>query len=390
MEIKIVDAICGSGKTSAAIEYIKNNADKNFIYVTPFLSEIQRVKTSCKPRRFYEPKDWNSKIKSLEDLIKKGKNIATTHSLFKSVDETMETLIKSQNYTLILDEVMSVIEPIDLTKKDLDIILAQELAYIDENYYLVWSDESYSGKYDSIKKMSQSNNLIVVNGVALLWSFPVSIFECFDEVWILTYIFDGQVQKAYFDFHNIEYDYYGVNKDMTEFTKGKHVSDTKYGNLINIYDGKYNHIGDSYAALSKSWFLKSDSSLIELLQRNVYNFFYTSTKSKTEYNMWTTFKSFQNVIKGRRYTKGFVSSNARATNEYKNKIYLAYVLNKFLNPLIKNFFSQKNIDFNEDAYATSELVQWIFRSQLRDRLPIELYIPSSRMRNLILEWCKNN
>ena len=46
-KIKIVDAICGSGKTSAAIEYMKKRTDANFIYVTPFLSEIERVKKTC-------------------------------------------------------------------------------------------------------------------------------------------------------------------------------------------------------------------------------------------------------------------------------------------------------------------------------------------------------
>ena len=40
----------------------------------------------------------------------------------------------------------------------------------------------------------------------------------------------------------------------------------------------------------------------------------------------------------------------------------------------------------EDAYALSELIQWIFRSAIRDGKEIWLYIPSKRMRNLLIDW----
>ena len=39
--------------------------------------------------------------------------------------------------------------------------------------------------------------------------------------------------------------------------------------------------------------------------------------------------------------------------------------------------------------ALDKLVQWIFRSQLRDNLPINIYIPSSRMRELLNKWIHN-
>jgi len=41
--IKIVDAIMGAGKTSAAINLINNNPDKLFLFVTPYLSEVDRI-----------------------------------------------------------------------------------------------------------------------------------------------------------------------------------------------------------------------------------------------------------------------------------------------------------------------------------------------------------
>jgi len=35
------------------------------------------------------------------------------------------------------------------------------------------------------------------------------------------------------------------------------------------------------------------------------------------------------------------------------------------------------------------MLQWIFRSSIRDNKPINIYIPSSRMRNLLVKWLNN-
>ena len=42
----------------------------------------------------------------------------------------------------------------------------------------------------------------------------------------------------------------------------------------------------------------------------------------------------------------------------------------------------------EDKFALSELVQFIYRSASRNNKPIDVYIPSKRMRTLFLEWLK--
>ena len=67
--------------------------------------------------------------------------------------------------------------------------------------------------------------------------------------------------------------------------------------------------------------------------------------------MWTTFKDYRSKCKGNSYsgkniktkngrTKNtcFVPLNARATNEYRHKKNLAYIVNRFNNPLLIKFF----------------------------------------------------
>lgn len=161
----------------------------------------------------------------------------------------------------------------------------------------------------------------------------------------------------------------------------------KYKDLINIYDGKLNNIGDKTTALSKSWYMKADKKeIMKELKNNTVNYFRNICKGKSSDNMYTTFKDFESQIKGKGYTKGFVSLNIRATNDYKHKENLAYLINIYNNPMINKFFKGKGVTIEENDYALSMLIQWMFRSRIRDNQKINIYIPSIRMRKLLESW----
>ena len=89
----------------------------------------------------------------------------------------------------------------------------------------------------------------------------------------------------------------------------------------------------------------------------------------------------------------FVSCNAKATNDYYDRQVLAYLINRFYNPLIQDMFRDKyHIKLDGDRYALSEMIQWIWRSCIRrsdlpmEERKIDLFIPSKRMRNLLVRW----
>ena len=54
--------------------------------------------------------------------------------------------------------------------------------------------------------------------------------------------------------------------------------------------------------------------------------------------------------------------------------------------MIKGYFEDRGITVNEELYALSEMIQWIWRSQIRDGSPIIVFIPSERMRSLFVQW----
>lgn len=49
----------------------------------------------------------------------------------------------------------------------------------------------------------------------------------------------------------------------------------------------------------------------------------------------------------------------------------------------------RNIKLDEDGYALSEMLQFIWRSAIRNGEPIEIYIPSKRMRELLIKYLNN-
>ena len=202
--IHIIDEIMGAGKTSAAINYMNSNKDKKFIYITPYLDEVERIKQNC---NFEAPVNYNynpmtkkgiSKIVDLKRLLGKGSNIVTTHALFNNFDDETIDLCYANGYELIMDEVHEVVSEYNINKEDLNLLLSKWIK-IDENGNAIWvGEENYTGKFEEIKNLCTLGALSIYSGIAMLWMFPIKVFEAFREVYILTYMFDGQIQKYYY------------------------------------------------------------------------------------------------------------------------------------------------------------------------------------------------
>ena len=392
--VTIIDSPCGRGKTTYAINYINERPSDNFVYITPFLKEVERVIEQTKfngaDKRFVQPANLgNGKLDSLINLFHNNRDIVSTHSLFSKCSQSVADNIRIGHYTLILDEVMSVVEVLNLKKSDIPTMLDAELVRIDEKTNkLIWLKSDYDGAYNEIKERCENNNIYVVSGVAIVWTFPVEIFEAFDNVIICTYMFDCQLQKYYYDMYNVAYTKKSiVNGELVDYIEQKDNLDK-----LHILDNnKINHVGDGKYDLSKSWYEKHKKNL-KMLQNNIYNYvshlapILAGTKVKSKDVIWTTFKDYQTKLKGKGYANSFIPCNSRATNEYMNSFVVVYPINIFVNPIVKQFFTNNGVEINEDGYALSELIQFVYRSRIRQNQHIYCYIPSVRMRSLLYNY----
>lgn len=412
MSIVVYDAIMGSGKTYSAIERMKGylETEQKFIYITPFLSEIDRVMEDLSSEDVYTPLSPDNKGKGAYEvnsdiinttgsidlnseltytylgkraqflkLAAQGKNIISTHSVFLSLKKEDYSFLK--DYILILDEVVSPVNVEYIGYKDVEILINEELIVVNEETNEVkFIKEDYNDSaFKKIKTLCESGNIFLLDKCFLVWVFPVEIFTKFKAVQILTYLFEGSVLSGYFKLFNLEYSV--IRNEERDILRNITA-------LLNIYDGKSNRIGNTKTSFSKTWCNNKSKSQAKLISYTVANVFKRDFKTKSEENAFTTFKDFQTKFSGSGYTKGFIAVNARATNNFRAKNSMAYLANRYFDPQTFNFFNERGVKLNEELWALGELLQWIWRGCIRDKTPMNLYIPNVRMRRLLQDWLK--
>lgn len=398
LEITVVDAIMGSGKTSAAMNYMEKHCDEmSFLFITPYLEETERIKASCRKCRFKDPKSIGTKLSDLKKLLKHGENIVTTHALFHRLDQEVMDIISAGNYILIMDEVLEVFLTTPVKKSDIDMLIKSSSVVLHNDMTVEWvADGDYDGTFRYIKDCAERGDLNWTEGIegkcAGFYSIMASTaFNCFKKVFILTYLFEGSLLKAYLDLYGFRYVYYGVSFDSGEY---KFTSESeqpvlkKLKDLICIWISDRDSAFVEKTALSYSWFRNrnSNNKKILLLKKNIASFYRSITKTKSNQNLWTTFMHSKKKLTGPGYAKGFEVHNARSTNKHRGRTAVVYAANKFLNPGINSFFLSNGIKIDQDKYALSSMLQFIWRSAIRDGEKIWVYIPSERMRGLFENW----
>lgn len=402
----------GFGKTSAMINFInKAEEDKHFVFVTPYLDELVRVRDSCPSKSFVTPEAYDdpeapdgeprSKLIDMKDYLRKKQNIATTHALFERFDEETIQLVLNGNYTLVMDEVANTIHRYDISPYDAK-ILNTTYCEVDEDGMLEWKDEEreYFGDLQLRKNACDNGTLWYSNQSTIIQMIPPAIFEAFDDVYLMTYLFDAQLQRAYFDIFGIEYQYLYVYGDAPE---NYYISDQpreykipELKKLIRICDNrKLNLIGRDTFALSKGWHEKNaDGEAMKALKNCCTNFLRHYASASSDEALFTTYKDSSIFKKEdtspfyipRGYATAFLSCNARATNKYRTRTALAYPINRFIDQSVKMFITQHGVTVDNDKWALSEMIQWIWRSAIRDGKEICLYVPSRRMRTILENW----
>lgn len=384
----------GSGKTSAAITYMNEHKDRRFIYVTPYLTEVRRICDTC---GFEQPEgESGTKLSDLKLMLRKGKNISTTHALVSFMDKEVIDIVRRYHYSIIIDEELQVIERVNLTKEDVDAIKKLYVRIDRDTMKVYWTDHDYQGKFSICKYKAEEGLLYYVDGALIIIMNP-DILRAFHEVIMMTYMFDGQYQRQYLDFFGFKYERWGVDpSDGFRFTD-KPVPPPRedYSHLINIIDNdRMNNIGEKRTALSKTWYVRRGKNHPDIKKLRGHMDYIFRSKGKevpAARQLWTTYKVAEEKLYGpkNRYKNSFLHMNARATNAYRNCDTIAYMLNIFPDPNIRKFFCTRGVKIDDNELALSDMLQFIWRSAIRDGNPITIYIPSKRMRQLLINWIES-
>lgn len=393
MKAYVCDSVMGSGKTCAAINKMRTEPGP-FIFVTKFLSEVDRICRECAGKHFAQPKpSENGKLGSLLKLLQQKRNIASTHALFYRYNDEVLEAIRAGGYTLILDEVVDTVGLLEVSARDVTMLMNDGCLSVGENNRATWIDDGYEGNFEYLSKEVKTKYVTLENDQLLVWTLPSDLFAPFKEVWVLTYMFESSLQCAYFKLLGIDWEYMQVQREgsVYKFLPGK-ADNIVCLPPIHIEESRtINRIGHENYSLSSTWFRKHESAKSKsmvMLKNNIYNVFRNRFPGRYSDRLWTTYEQARLQLRGRGYSKGFLSYNARAVNDYSDRFALAYCVNVFMNPFIKRYFTSRGVEINEDQWALSEMLQWVWRSAVRRGEEIWLYIPSRRMRLLFLDWVR--
>lgn len=418
-EFIVYDALCGSGKTTKVKNYILDNPNERFIYISPFLKEsyklagieYEELDDDVVPKisnltglleydetnpvsklRFKYPdrkKGRGSKETSLSHLMSSGFNITSTHQLFTHM--SINSLEGAEQFTLIIDEALSVYEESNAVgKTEVKKLLEIGILYLDCDGITLRFDRDkfginsdYKGDkvegtaYEALAAMCDLSQLLLIDGKTIVWEMSADMLRKFKKVIICTYLFEGQLFSSYLKKHGIEYE---INKFGKQPQEVKHLFDV-------VDDSHLNMIGADDYALSKSYFEKpSTRQVARDVCRKHLNTVMRKWGAKTDNRLFTCFKTDKSFIGDKRYTKNWLPFNCRATNEFKDVEHVAYLVNVFPSPILIKAAHGKDTEFNDDIHALGELLQFLYRGCLRENKPMKIYLPSSRMRKLLFKW----
>lgn len=391
--IQIIDSIMGSGKTTWAINYMNSHPEERFIYIAPTLSEVRRICDACTSIGMIQPSNdvWN-KTHSLKKLVYDNNNVATTHAMLAriAVDEDFREHLQVNGYHLILDETVEVLSEVkNLEPGDVSLVL-NNLAKCDEETGLVtWTspEDLKIARYVDLKTMALAGTLVVMANKMFMWLLPYKFLDSMANLTIMTFMFQGSHLSYYLQAHDKDWVLRYVNNG--KLCDGlQDLSDAKklFREKLHVYDGPMNDIGKGEHALSATWW-KNHTKQGKQVMDNAYNYFRHKMEVSSDKAAWALFKSKNNRING--YQKCEVPFNSRATNMFIEKNTVAYLVNVFEHPSVREWFNSDrggNVQIDQDSFALCTLLQWLWRFSIRKGEDLYAYIPSSRMRRLLSDW----
>lgn len=415
-KVVVIDALCGQGKTESVIEMMQKDVNGKFLYVTPYLSECHRVAGTMydpvdedkkpitdedgnciyedtarlKDFEFKHPDDsFGKKGKSLCALLSSGENVVSTHALFTELGSN--AIEAAKDYTLIIDESVNAYTQ-DGRHKTIAHALSRKIMYLDEDGITLRFDRNRFGEatednpdtakgslYESIAAQCDLGQLLLIRNKTVVWEMSADLLKNFKRVIICTYMFEGSEMSVYLKKKGIDY-------TVQKLQGAKTAKDVAH--LIEVLDdNKLNSVGAT-GKLSSSAFSHKDKKavLCETMRRNLQNIFTNKWKAKADDRLWTCFVANKKAIGGEKYLNQFLSYNYKATNDYMEVHHVAFLIDVHTNPNIVEASEIKGGNIDQELYAVSSLIQFIFRSAVRKGETIKLYLPSLRMRELLDRW----
>jgi hypothetical protein len=418
MKVHVVDEIMSSGKSHWMLNQMRewNNLDKfeQFVYLSPLLSEVGgevvdskyvagRIQNNLPEMNFTYPIPLKgSKATHIRSLLHQGRNISATHNLFLGLDRKVIDTIAQYKNVLVIDECLDAYRVFDgITKKSLHSFITDRTFLVDP----VTNKMSYNHnehplpdkwEFTSLAELCDTGCVFYANGDVVIWEFPYEILSAFDEVWVLTYLFEGSFMSAWCKINNVE-----VVKETPKLNRStgevkQYIKDciqvVESRSMVKIENYSYSQIWWQDDAVEEvvDKIRKCLESCVKSVKAKASDILITCPQLNWEHSEVKAQKR-RALVKGQGFSKAtWLYSDAKATNDYADKSCLIYLLGKNPNSMIYNFCLSKNVVVSRDLFALASFLQWVFRGSVRKKETMYLVVPCKRMRDLYKLWLETD
>lgn len=418
MTIQFIDRPCGSGKTSDTIASL--DCRKRYFIVVPTLSEVQRYMEQA-PIPFEEPtaklteaqREFNatlgeddqelrktpSKSEYLKELIDSHTNIVTTHALFDVINMRDYDL---SDYHLIIDEVFDCVKhvPGPTAEEFQKTYLDGGLATTDEagkvtptEKWIKQGDGAY--RFNLLNDAMRGRLYHAADGYYVT-VVPTEMFTQNRSCTVMTYLAEGSLMAFYLDKHGISYE---IARDIEEDRQERRRArqrlevDTVELGVVNKKGGSslgYKRQGSLGAARKKSIAIKLKNMKARKLQGIPTDEIMLTCRKDLWFDRDGGPSSF--AVDSRFSKAPWVHKSTKGTNEFRHCIAAVHLYDLHLNPSVVKFLGLT--PEQEDAWRTSEIVQWVYRSRIRNRDgsagAIKVIFASSEMATLLRSWVEGH
>ncbi|KUJ79947.1 hypothetical protein AVO44_07180 [Ruegeria profundi] len=394
---------------------------KRYLVVTPLLSECERIIRDARvafmqPEVIQDDPEIDTKKDHLIALLEARHNVVTTHAMFNNLAD-VEKMGLLDGYEIIIDEVMSVVDDGYRVKKK-----TWEQFYVNDGYVDINPDTGLITPTDlwvehledvddalstSLYHAANAGRLYHLSDGINLAVMPEGLLKAGNSLTVYTYKAEGSIMFAYLKRLGLD----PVHDTGSPEIEQRFVRQAR--ELITVKDIRtLRGINLSYTSQTKTNSKKLDELVpkaLSGLRRNrmsevwLPDILITTPKSKWYRKgkdpkigecgeLLTPFKPGPYASGSRLSPAGhtevratWVPNTTRGTNDYKHCTHAIYLYDQNINPSILNWFGGPKVISNDD-YALTELIQWLWRTQVRDGYPITLFLPSQRMQELLLNW----
>ena len=395
--ITIEDYPCGSGKTTNMIKSFKQ--EEKYLVILSYLSEVDRIIEDTTDVSFVEPiaedNIQNTKTESLKELLLTGQNIATTHSMYERlVPLTEEGLL--DDYNIIIDEVPEVVKPVSTKSKTSikEFYVNSGFIEVEDNGLVLATDKWREKKEEVADTLSnkiltyaETGCLYLLGEHMFIWAMPSKLLSAGKSVTILTYKAEGSLVVSYLNKLSLPY-FIQSDKCKEEAFRKQALELIHLQDIPSISKLKLSHTGQQEGMRSSNYYSKLSCGLKNLRSRQLKGLDLSNVLLTCKKDAW-----IQNNGKAGVFAQGskmfentnWIANTTRGTNEYAHCSHLIYLYDQHINPLVAGWLNNNSRHF-DDAYALTELIQWVWRSRIRKGEPITLYLPAPRMRSIFIDW----